>query len=63
MPRRSNGLSYLDPETGYKAALRKLNAKYVDQEIIVNAFITKVLSWTPIRSYNPKELDRCPVPW
>jgi len=52
------GLSYLDPETGYKAALRELNEKCGDKERIVNAFITKALSWAPIRPDNPKELNR-----
>ena len=55
------GFSYLDAEKGYKAAIRELDERYGDQEITVQAFFTKALSWTPIKADNPKELDRFAV--
>ena len=52
------GYSYLDSHKGYEAAIKELDYKYGDQDIIVNAFIAKALSWAPIKPDNPKELDR-----
>ena len=39
-----NGYSYLKPETGYNTALKELEDRYGDPNIIVNAFVTKALS-------------------
>ena len=48
----------IDSHKGYEAAIKELDDKYGDQDIIVNAFIAKALSWAPIKPDNPKELDR-----
>ena len=50
--------SYLDPQTGYDAALRELENRYGDQDVIVDQYIKKVLSWPTIRHDKPKDLDR-----
>jgi hypothetical protein len=52
------GLSYLDARIGYSAALKELEDRYGDQELMVGAYISEALSWVPIKSDNPKELDR-----
>jgi hypothetical protein len=55
------GYSYLDSKKGYAAAIKELDEKYGDQDVIVNAFIAKALSWAPIKPDNPKELDRLAI--
>ena len=51
------GYSYLDASVGYAAALRELERRYGDSEIIANAFISRALSWPVIKSDNVKGLD------
>ena len=55
------GFSYLDAEKGYKAVIRELDERYGNQECTVQGFVTKALTWTPIKADNPKELDRFAV--
>ena len=55
------GFSYLDAAKGYTAAMQELAEKYGDQDIIVNAFLNKALSWPPVKADNPRELDRFSV--
>jgi len=49
------GYSY--STNGYSLALNELERRYGDPEILVNAFVKKALSWSPIKSDEPKELD------
>jgi len=52
------GNSYMDAQKGYDTAVKELDEKYGNQDIIVNGFITKAVSWAPIKPDNPKELER-----
>ena len=47
-----------DAQKGYDSALKELNEKYGDDEVVVNHFISKALSWPTIKYDNPVELDR-----
>ena len=51
------GYSYLNSEKGYKAALRELELKYGDVDVIVNAFVKRAISWPTIKGDNAKALD------
>ena len=42
---------------GYNKALKELERRYGDPEILVSAFVNKALSWPTIRPDDPKELD------
>ncbi|XP_033120783.1 uncharacterized protein LOC117119913 [Anneissia japonica] len=54
---KGTGFSYLDSKTAYSAAMKELEDRYGDQDVIANAFMKKALAWPPIRSDNPKSLD------
>ena len=49
--------SYLESKQGYEAAMKELNDRYGDHQVIANAFIKKALNWPNIKGDNPKSLD------
>jgi hypothetical protein len=52
-----SGLSYLEASTGYTAALRELEARYGEPDVVVNSFIKKALSWPNIKPNDVKGID------
>ncbi|XP_046346812.2 uncharacterized protein LOC124127462 [Haliotis rufescens] len=52
---------YLDAEQGYPAAIKELQQRYGNEDVIVNAFIQKALEWPYIRADNSKALDEYAV--
>ena len=55
------GCSYMEAKEGYKTAIKELDERYGDQDVIVNAYVNKALKWSTIKADNPKELDRFAV--
>ena len=49
--------SYLDTTIGYQSALRELEERYGDNEIIATAFINKALKWPQIKPNDAKSMD------
>ena len=49
--------SYLDARQGYESAVRELEERYGDMEVVANAFIRKALNWPIIKADKPKQLD------
>ena len=49
--------SYLDTTIGYQSALRELEDRYGDNEIIATAFINKALNWPQIKPNDAKSMD------
>ena len=50
--------SYLNAKQGYKAALKELDERYGDVNVIVNAYVQKALNWPIIKGDNAKALDQ-----
>ncbi|PIK34363.1 hypothetical protein BSL78_28811 [Apostichopus japonicus] len=55
------GFSYLDAAVGYPAAIKELQRRYGDPEIIANTYVKRVLNWPSIRADDPKALDELAV--
>ena len=51
----------MEEKEGYKTALKELDERYGDQDVIVNAYVNKALKWSTIKADNPKELDKFAV--
>jgi hypothetical protein len=52
------GWLHVDPNIGYTAAVRELQELYGDEDVIVNAFVSKVLAWSSIRADKPSDLSK-----
>ena len=52
---------YLEARIGYPAAMKELEERYGDVDVIVHAFITKALNWPTIKADNAKALDEFSV--
>ena len=52
-----SGFSHLPAEQGYPAALKELESRYGDVQLMAHSFIKKALEWPCIRQDNPKALD------
>ena len=55
------GCSYMEAKEGYKTAIKELDERYGDQDVIINAYVNKALKWSTIKADNPKELDKFAV--
>ncbi|XP_014672653.1 PREDICTED: uncharacterized protein LOC106813111 [Priapulus caudatus] len=51
-----SGFSHLDARQGYQAAMKELEERYGDVEVIANAFIRKALTWPTIKADDAKAL-------
>ena len=51
------GYSYLDAKKGYIAAMKELEERYGDSDVIVDAFLKRILNWPVIKADNIKALD------
>ncbi|XP_041347613.1 uncharacterized protein LOC121367484 [Gigantopelta aegis] len=52
-----SGFSYLPAEQGYPAALKELETRYGDAQLMASAFIKRALGWPTVRADNAKALD------
>lgn len=50
-----SGFSHMNGERAYKAAMRQLEERYGDNEVIVTAFVKKALDWPQVK--DSKMLD------
>ena len=53
--------SYMSADKGYTTAMKELEERYGDVEVVANAFISKALSWPNMKPDNGKALDECSV--
>jgi hypothetical protein len=53
----SIGFGHLRGEYAYKAAMKQLEDRYGDTEVIANAFIKKALEWPTLKPGDSKALD------
>ena len=51
-------MRYLEASTGYVAALKELEARYGEPDVVVNSFIKKALTWPNIKPNDVKGIDR-----
>jgi len=51
------GLSYLDSNVAYAAAMKELDERYGNSDVLVHSFVTKALSWRNIKPNDAKGLD------
>ena len=51
------GYTNLDSSTGYAAAMRELNNRYGNEEVIASAYVQKALNWPVIKISDVKALD------
>nr|XP_006821169.1 PREDICTED: uncharacterized protein LOC102805354 [Saccoglossus kowalevskii] len=52
-----SGFGYLDASRGYPAALKELEDRYDNSEIIASAYIKRAMKWPSITASNAKGLD------
>ena len=55
------GYGYLDSTVGYQAALRELEDRYGDNELIASSFIKKALKWPCVKPNDSKSLDELAI--
>ena len=51
------GYTNLDSSTGYAAAIKELNNRYGNEEVIASAYVQKALNWPVIKISDVKALD------
>ena len=51
------GYTNLDSSTGYAAAMKELNNRYGNEEVIASAYVQKALNWPVIKISDVKALD------
>lgn len=51
------GFSHINDQHDFRAAIKQLEERYGDTEVIVNAFIKKALDWQHVKPGDPKALD------
>lgn len=52
-----SGFSVLDAEIAYESAIKELNMRFGDSEVIANSYVKVALDWPQIKGDSPKGLD------
>lgn len=51
------GFGHINGQHAFRAAMKQLEERYGDTEVIANAFIKKALDWTNVKPGDTKALD------